>query len=419
MSVFIKNILKERSNENGLPVFTEDEWSSFKQNFSVTDGKHSLAEYIVENNIPFPLEKITKNDVIKKFNKLKSTPLSYLLTAPYTVPTDKFNDYEYSVQEYCKSVIELGHYYNDISNYFHQTNRLSCNGYNISSPLAMWKDEEKLKKFNWTFWREGIVKFISEGKYREAFRLGAYVATQFKPKVAKYIYDRFNAKTILDSSCGWGDRLAGFYTSNAEIYVGCDPNPTVWETYIKQCIFYEKILGSEPKLTRHKNYFIVKGHKEVIIFCEGSEDITWPHLDYDLAFTSPPYFGTEKYAEGENEEKQSWFKYPTHERWLNEYLFKTLNNIHNVISDTGVIAINIIDVKITNKRYHICDPMTEYMESLHMPLQEVIGMKMKQRPKNEEGGGEEHMQDCFVEPIWIYGTSIDNTQTLFDKLFDA
>ena len=232
------------------------------------------------------------------------------------------------------------------------------------------------------------------------------------------MYDRFNAKTILDSSCGWGDRLAGFYTSNAEVYVGCDPNPVVWETYIEQCIFYEKILGSNPILTRHKDYFIVKGYKEVIIFCEGSEHVVWPHLDYDLAFTSPPYFGTEKYAQGVNEEKQSWFKYPTHEKWLNDYLFKTLNNINNVIAETGVIAINIMDVKMNNKRFHICDPMTIYMESLDMPLQEVIGMKMKQRPKNEEGGGVDHMQDCLVEPIWVYSSSVDNTQTLFEKLFE-
>ena len=418
-SQLIKNILKEHSDENGLPVFNPEQWSNFKQNFSVGDGKHAFAEYIVENNIPFPLQNITKQDVVSKFNKLKSFEIAKLLTTPSTTPTDKFNDYKYSVQEYCKTVIELGHYYNDISNYFHQTNRLSCNGYNISGPLIIWKDQEKLVKFNWTFWREGIVKFISEGKYREAFRLGAYVATQFKPKVAKYMYDRFNAKTILDSSCGWGDRLAGFYTSDAEVYVGCDPNPVVWETYIEQCMFYEKILGSSPKLTRRENYFIVKGYKEVIIFCEGSEHVVWPYLDYDLAFTSPPYFGTEKYAQGVNEEKQSWFKYPTHEKWLNDYLFKTLNNINNVIAETGVIAINIMDVKMNNKRYHICDPMTKYMGSLDMPLQEVIGMKMKQRPRNEEGGGVDHMQDCLVEPIWVYSSSVDNTQTLFDKLFDA
>ena len=41
---------------------------------------------------------------------------------------DKFNDYKYSIHDYCTDVVELGHYYNDISNYFHQETRLRCNG---------------------------------------------------------------------------------------------------------------------------------------------------------------------------------------------------------------------------------------------------------------------------------------------------
>ena len=40
-----------------------------------------------------------------------------------------------------------------------------------------------------------------------SFRLGTYIATQFKPIVAKTIYDMSDAKTVLDTSMGWGDRL--------------------------------------------------------------------------------------------------------------------------------------------------------------------------------------------------------------------
>ena len=53
-----------------------------------------------------------------------------------------------------------------------------------------------------------------------AFRLGTYIATQFKPVVAKTIYDMTKANTVLDTSCGWGDRLAGFFSSNATEYYG-------------------------------------------------------------------------------------------------------------------------------------------------------------------------------------------------------
>ena len=53
-----------------------------------------------------------------------------------------------------------------------------------------------------------------------------------------------NANKVLDTSCGWGDRLCGFYASNAKEYIGCDPNPNTYERYKKQCIEYERLLGN-------------------------------------------------------------------------------------------------------------------------------------------------------------------------------
>ncbi len=43
-----------------------------------------------------------------------------------------------------------------------------------------------------------------------------------------------NAKRVLDTSCGWGDRLAGFFASDAEEYYGCDPNPNTYQRYQEQ-----------------------------------------------------------------------------------------------------------------------------------------------------------------------------------------
>ena len=189
----IKSVLTEQADQTGLPVFLESELAEFRNNYSMNSARTALAEYITENNIPFPMQEILYNDVVEKFLKLQATPLYNFLSTNTDVIIDKFNDYKYSVQDYCTDVVELGHYYNDISNYFHQETRLRCNGYNILSPLNTWENLEALKKFNWTFWREGVVQFIDQGKYREAFRLGAYVAAQFKPHVAKFIYDRFGA----------------------------------------------------------------------------------------------------------------------------------------------------------------------------------------------------------------------------------
>ena len=40
-----------------------------------------------------------------------------------------------------------------------------------------------------------------------------------------------DAKTVLDTSMGWGDRLTGFFASNATHYIGCAPNPNTFKVY--------------------------------------------------------------------------------------------------------------------------------------------------------------------------------------------
>ena len=45
---------------------------------------------------------------------------------------------------------------------------------------------------------------LDDKSYVSAFRLQTYIATQFKPNVAKTIYQMTNAKRVLDTSCGGG-----------------------------------------------------------------------------------------------------------------------------------------------------------------------------------------------------------------------
>ena len=81
-----------------------------------------------------------------------------------------------------------------------------------------------------------------------------------------------NATKVLDTSCGWGDRLTGFYTTpNAKEYVGCDPNGNVWIKYIDMVRRYEKLLGSEPVIDIQDDVFRSVGHKTVTIYRSGAE----------------------------------------------------------------------------------------------------------------------------------------------------
>ena len=161
---------------------------------------------------------------------------------------------------------------------------------------------------------------------------------QFKPIVAKTIYDMTNAKTVLDTSMGWGDRLTAFYSSDATHYIGCDPNPNVYERYKKMIKFYDEKTG---------------GKKTVQMYNCGAEDLPWNEIkNVDCAFTSPPYFSTERYNEGgDKEELQSWFKFNEYESWRDNFFLPVSQNTFDSLKDSGVMMINILDPKVKGKRF--------------------------------------------------------------------
>ena len=64
---------------------------------------------------------------------------------------------------------------------------------------------------------------LNRSSFRTMIGLRKYICSQFKPNVAKVLYDKLDSKSILDFSAGWGDRLAGFYGSETgEFYIGID-----------------------------------------------------------------------------------------------------------------------------------------------------------------------------------------------------
>ena len=63
----------------------------------------------------------------------------------------------------------------------------------------------------------------------------------------------------------------------------------------------------------------------------------------DFAFTSPPYFDTEKYSETET--TQSYLKYSNINAWKEDFLRKTLENVHYGLKPNKFCAFNVADVK--------------------------------------------------------------------------
>ena len=401
--------LSNYANENGLPIMDQLSFERMTNDIGKEQFRLDLAEYIEKNRPKFPLKKISLDDVRNSFYDLQKLDTTQYCKLNDNNVMEKYNDYKYNYKDYGLGIIDAPSTYNSVSNYFHQELRLNCSSYSFKAPLDVWY--KGTAKDIWRclgpIWRgiNNMKKVMVEGKeelrggelseasYLSAFRLGTYIATQFKPNVAKTIYQLTNAKRVLDTSCGWGDRLAGFFASDAEEYIGCDPNPNTYKQYMKQIEVYNSFLTKPKKVT---------------IYNTGAEDLPWDEIkDIDCSFTSPPYFSTEVYNKGgEKEENQSWFKFNEYEKWRDDFFLPVSKKCFEVSKHT---LINIMDPTIKGKRYRSCDEVTDMLKDNFVGQ---IGMRIMQRPKSDtlfkdEKEKADFMNKMFIENVWCFGPKTD------------
>lgn len=406
----IIKVFENNCDERGIPNLSNKQFISLSETYDKQDIKDSLANYICKNNIPFPTKIISKERLTELFLKFRNkSMLDYYIKSEHV--NERF-DYKYSYYNNPLGVLNVVHTYNDVSDFFQQENRMKCGSNSSTSPFSTWKNELLLSKMNWHFWRKGVMgnSDFDDAAFRSGFRLGSYTATQFKPNVAKALYEKHNAKYVLDTSCGWGDRLAGFYaTKNTKKYVGCDPNPDVFETYKKQCIFYEECLGHSAYITVKDNYFKCEGSKTVEIWNLPSEDVDWSLYEnqFDFYFTSPPYFETEKYAEDSDKvENQSWNRYDTFDKWKYDFFFDVTKKVWITLKSDAFMMINIIEPRgRSNSRFKLCDDMVDFFSTFDDSYYiGKIGMRMSLRPNLMK----KDIPEIFIEPIWIFRKGNNN-----------
>ena len=359
--------------------------------------RKTIANYVAEERPPFPFREIPYSDMVDNFRKLQKADYTKFITPIEQVENEvieKYDDYKYEFKTCGQGVIDGPTVYNPCSDYFMNHLRLKCGSYGFMAPAQVWErgDEKKIWSSIGGLWR-GVnsTRDLSPKSVMEVLRLGTYIATQFKPIVAKIIYNMTDAKTVLDTSMGWGDRLTGFFASNATHYIGCDPNPNTFTVYSEMIREYSKM---------------VPGKTTQIYRC-GAEDLPWDTIkDIDCAFTSPPYFSTERYNEGgEFEEDQSWSKFNEYENWRDEFYLPVALNSFNALSESGFLMVNIMDPKIKGVRYRSCD---ELVDCFQPDFLGQIGMRIMQRPqgKNKFKTKEElveFMNKLYIENVWCFG----------------
>lgn len=411
------NILENCNNSDGLPVMDSNLFGKLTEAYGKENFRKVLAKYITDKKPPFPYKEFSYEDFVKTFRKLRSADYSTYIQPQENIRKEvmeKYDDYKYSYAEYGLGMIDAPSTFNEASDYFQNKLRMACGSYGFTSPVDRWNSGENIWGVLGPIWRGVNDSWeLTPKQYMMAFRLGTYIATQFKPIVAKCVYEMTDAKIVLDTSMGWGDRLCGFFASKASHYIGCDPNPNTFQNYKKQAEEYSRLIGNEYSIKDDGDRWELDGHlKSVVMYRCGAENLPWDEINnVDCAFTSPPYFSTERYNEGgEHAEDQSWAKFNEYDAWRDDFYLPVSVNTFNSLREGGHMLINIMDPKIKGKRYRSGDELVDELKDSFLGQ---IGMRIMQRPQgkavfsDEDGNFDKEkmnnfMNKMYMENVWTF-----------------
>lgn len=207
-----------------------------------------------------------------------------------------------------------------------------------------------------------LMKFIQECrpdtnvicKYYEIYRLYQASIGSFSPVNALQVYQKYKPTKVLDFCSGWGGRFLGSCVYGVNTYIGIDSNPNLVEPYNKMIEFVKRYTSINP-------FFI----------CQDCLQIDYSQFDYDMVFTSPPYYNLELYTGTEKKTKKDWDNFY---RKIFVYTYRFLKpNGHYILNIPKKVLVIAIEV-------------------LGSPIEQFnIG-----KCSRKKGGGENYKEVCYV-----------------------
>jgi hypothetical protein len=261
---------------------------------------------------------------------------------------------------------------NNLSDMFQEENRLKCKLYveHQAPEKYFYKHIERLSyaciKYN---------KIITPITMREQLYKNVKECTSFRPLNLTFILQLYNAKSVLDFSAGWGDRLLACLATNIR-YIGVDPNRLLHPKYKEMIEFF-----AQPK-DRKKFTMIPATIQEAVL----------PAEKVDLIFTSPPYFDMEVYS-GEGKVNET-----NETDWFNNFLKVAIKKCKKQLNIGGHLVL-VINQK-NNEKYirSMCDYINEEIHSLY--YLGVISYTKSSRSN--------------PQPMWIW----ERSKTVPEKLYN-
>ena len=252
-----------------------------------------------------------------------------------------------------------------------------------ASPYDVFKDNERFsdgirKKIKGVFfekednWEDLMSQSdTTKEKIRGILRrvTGSQMVSNFRPITASMLYKVFcdQGDTVWDMSCGWGGRLLASIKADIN-YIGTDPNKKTMKGLKEMATTFGREARKYELLTM------------------GSEEYRPDKNSLDFAFTSPPYFDTEKYS---NESTQSYLKFPTVVKWKDKFLRKTIQNMYYGLKPNKFCALNVANVRGVYETFE--DDTVDIAKEVGFKLVDTFYYKLSSQ-----------QSDSKVEPIFIF-----------------
>jgi len=292
------------------------------------DLKYPYYKYLIEFNKKNILKMIseyiptiysTKPKNLNKFNLIKlniNNKNSYFIIKEDYLKTEKINS---------------------ITDYFSEEIRVKCKFGDNLSPLDYW---EKYKK-DIIFKTLERYKEVNIHYLRETIYYNTKLCNNFRITVAMSVLNYFKPKSWLDISAGWGDRLLSAIFTKIDLYVATDPNLD-----LHPC--YQKMIDTFVVKSKRKNYIL---HKN------GFLEADIKQKDFDIVFTSPPFFKLEKYS---TFNENSITKYKNEKEWCDNFFINSLIKAYNLLKKDGYMILYMGGSKYVMDSMHKLDKIMKY-----------------------------------------------------------
>jgi hypothetical protein len=211
---------------------------------------------------------------------------------------------------------------NRVVDAFTFTERLNTVGTKGISFYDFWENREKYAR------KPYVQKYLAFAKKQHTqqtakvwYNLYRFYFTSincFRPLVAMEYYCKFSPKCVLDMTAGWGGRLVGACALNVPKYIGIDSNKALREPYRKIMDFLRPHTQTEMEIR-----------------IENALDVDYSKYEYDMVFTSPPYYNLEIYGNANSP------KYKTKEQWDAEFYRPLFETTFRYLQPGGHYCLNV------------------------------------------------------------------------------